>query len=131
MIGPGVCWLAGHQNPDGGWGDTVKSVSNISTTMLGRAAIHLAGATGRHAETLRRADGYMNERFGTNFTQADQLFFDQIQEEAIESEMLKKAAAANSKDDFRYVFEKAFEGLVIDRMADYLRRIDYPVPPYA
>ena len=58
----------------------------------------------------------LNERFGTDFTQADQLFFDQIQEEAIESEMLKKAAAANSKDDFRYVFEKAFEGLVIDRM---------------
>jgi type I restriction enzyme R subunit len=58
----------------------------------------------------------LNERFGTNFTQADQLFFDQIQEEAIESDALKKAAAANSKDDFRYVFEKAFEGLVIDRM---------------
>jgi type I restriction enzyme R subunit len=58
----------------------------------------------------------LNERFGTDFTQADQLFFDQIQEEAIESESLKKAAAANSKDDFRYVFEKAFEGLVIDRM---------------
>ncbi len=58
----------------------------------------------------------LNERFGTNFTLADQLFFDQIQEEAIESETLKKAAAANSKDDFRYVFEKAFEGLVIDRM---------------
>ncbi|HTQ53177.1 MAG TPA: type I restriction endonuclease [Bryobacteraceae bacterium] len=58
----------------------------------------------------------LNERFGTDFTQADQLFFDQIQEEAIESEPLQKAAAANSKDDFRYVFEKAFEGLVIDRM---------------
>jgi type I restriction enzyme, R subunit len=58
----------------------------------------------------------LNERFGTDFTQADQLFFDQIQEEAMESEALKKAAAANSKDDFRYVFEKAFEGLVIDRM---------------
>jgi type I restriction enzyme R subunit len=58
----------------------------------------------------------LNDRFGTNFTQADQLFFDQIQEEAIESELLKKAAHANSKDDFRFVFEKAFEGLVIDRM---------------
>lgn len=58
----------------------------------------------------------LNERFGTDFTQADQLFFDQIQEDAIESEALKKAAVANSKDDFRYVFEKAFEGLVIDRM---------------
>ena len=58
----------------------------------------------------------LNERFGTNFSQADQLFFDQIQEEAIESDTLQKAAATNSKDDFRYVFEKAFEGLVIDRM---------------
>ena len=58
----------------------------------------------------------LNERFGTNFTQADQLFFDQIQEEAVESEPLQKAAAANSKEDFRYVFEKAFEGLLIDRM---------------
>jgi len=61
----------------------------------------------------------LNERFGTDFTQADQLFFDQIQEEAMESETLKKAAATNSKDDFRYVFEKAFEGLVIDRMEGY------------
>ena len=58
----------------------------------------------------------LNERFGTDFTQADQLFFDQIQEEAVENETLKKAAAANSKADFRYVFEKAFEGLIIDRM---------------
>lgn len=58
----------------------------------------------------------LNERFGTNFTQADQLFFDQIQEEAVESEPLQKAAKANTKEDFRYVFEKAFEGLVIDRM---------------
>jgi type I restriction enzyme, R subunit len=58
----------------------------------------------------------LNERFGTNFTQADQLFFDQIQEEAIENDTLQKAAAANSKADFRYVFEKTFEGLVIDRM---------------
>jgi type I restriction enzyme R subunit len=58
----------------------------------------------------------LNQRFGTNFTQADQLFFDQIQEEALENDTLRKAASANSKDDFRYVFEKAFEGLVIDRM---------------
>ncbi len=58
----------------------------------------------------------LNQRFGTDFTLADQLFFDQIQEEAVESEPLKKAANANSVDDFRYVFEKAFDALVIDRM---------------
>lgn len=58
----------------------------------------------------------LNERFGTDFTQADQLFFDQIQQEAAENDALRKAAASNSKEDFRSVFEKAFEGLLIDRM---------------
>ena len=38
LIAGGLRWLAEHQNADGGWGDTVKSVSNISTTMLCRAA---------------------------------------------------------------------------------------------
>ena len=74
--------------------------------------------TGQEDQKIKLSEliDILNERFGTNFTQADQLFFDQIQEEAIESEALQKAAATNSKDDFRYVFEKAFEGLVIDRM---------------
>ncbi len=58
----------------------------------------------------------LNERFGTNFTPADQLFFDQIKEEAIADENLRRAAAVNNVDDFRYVFTKAFEGLVIERM---------------
>ena len=58
----------------------------------------------------------LNERFGTEFTQADQLFFDQIQEEALADEDLRQAAAVNTVEDFRYVFAKAFEGLVIDRM---------------
>ena len=58
----------------------------------------------------------LNERFGTEFTQADQLFFDQIQEEAVADEGLRQAASVNTMDDFRYVFSKAFEGLVIERM---------------
>src|SRR5580698_2104789 len=37
-------WLADHQNEDGGWGDTNKSFSNISTAMLGRAVFRLTGA---------------------------------------------------------------------------------------
>ncbi len=74
--------------------------------------------TGQEDEQIRLSEliDILNERFGTDFTQADQLFFDQIQEEAVESETLKKAADTNSVEDFRYVFEKAFEGLVIDRM---------------
>ena len=74
--------------------------------------------TGQEDQKIKLSEliDILNERFGTNFTQAEQLFFDQIQQEAIESDALQKAAATNSKDDFRYVFEKAFEGLVIDRM---------------
>lgn len=34
LITGGLRWLIDHQNADGGWGDTVKSASNISTTLL-------------------------------------------------------------------------------------------------
>ncbi len=74
--------------------------------------------TGQKDQQVRLSEliDILNERFGTDFTQADQLFFDQIQEEAIENDTLQKAAATNSKEDFRFVFERAFEGLLIDRM---------------
>lgn len=58
----------------------------------------------------------LNERFGTDFNQADQLFFDQIQEEAMADQAIHQAARVNTLDNFRLVFERAFEGLAIDRM---------------
>jgi hypothetical protein len=53
---------------------------------------------------------------GKYFTQAAELFFDQLREEAIADESLRQAATANTLDNFRYVFVKALEGLFIDRM---------------
>jgi squalene-hopene/tetraprenyl-beta-curcumene cyclase len=64
LIAGGLAWLAAHQNADGGWGDTVRSFSNISTTMLCRAAFHLTGTAAGHAETLRRAENWLHERYG-------------------------------------------------------------------
>jgi squalene-hopene/tetraprenyl-beta-curcumene cyclase len=64
LIARGIAWLSAHQNADGGWGDTVKSFSNISTTMLCRAAFHITGTAADHADCLRRADAHMNERYG-------------------------------------------------------------------
>ncbi|TVS13284.1 MAG: type I restriction endonuclease subunit R [Planctomycetaceae bacterium] len=58
----------------------------------------------------------LNERFGTQFTPADQLFFDQIREHAAESPELRQAALANPIDAFKFVFDKALQGLFIDRM---------------
>ena len=64
LVTGGVAWLAGHQNDDGGWGDTDKSYSNIATTMLAVAAFHLAGAAESHADPLHRAEHYIESSGG-------------------------------------------------------------------
>ncbi len=58
----------------------------------------------------------LNQKFGTDFTIADQLFVDQIKAEAIADPELVSTAQANTLDHFRYVFTKALERLFIDRM---------------
>src|SRR5436309_10837899 len=65
LIEGGLAWLATHQNADGGWGDTVKSLSNISTTMLCRSAFHLTGTRERFAEALARSTAWLSPRYGT------------------------------------------------------------------
>jgi squalene-hopene/tetraprenyl-beta-curcumene cyclase len=64
LIAGGIRWLVAHQNSDGGWGDTTKSVSNISTTMLCRAAFHITETAAQHSDCLRRCETYLDERFG-------------------------------------------------------------------
>lgn len=63
LIAGGLTWLAAHQNADGGWGDTIRSFSNISTTMLCRAAFHLTGTAAAHDDTLRRSEDWLHARY--------------------------------------------------------------------
>jgi type I restriction enzyme R subunit len=58
----------------------------------------------------------LNERFGTDFKPADQLFFEQIAEAAVENETLRTAAQVNTMENFKHVFDRMLEGLFIDRM---------------
>ncbi len=58
----------------------------------------------------------LNERFGTEFTPADQLFFDQVRETAIANEQLRQAVMANSLENFAPVFNKQLENLFVERM---------------
>lgn len=58
----------------------------------------------------------VNDRFGTDFTQADQLFFDQIVEAATHSEALRQAAQVNSADKFSLLFSRLLESLFVERM---------------
>src|SRR5215470_8928162 len=58
----------------------------------------------------------VNERFGTDFNQADQLFFDQIVEAAMADDGLRQAAAVNPGDKFELVFKHLIENLFVERM---------------
>jgi squalene-hopene/tetraprenyl-beta-curcumene cyclase len=64
LIDGGLAWLAANQNADGGWGDTTRSLSNISTSMLCRAALHLTGGVERYRESLDRVETWLRERYG-------------------------------------------------------------------
>ncbi len=64
LIRGGLRWLGENQNADGGWGDTVKSKSNISTTALCWAAFGAARADGEFAETVARAEAWLKTAQG-------------------------------------------------------------------
>lgn len=58
----------------------------------------------------------LNDRFGTEFEEADKLFFDQIEAELMEDEKLQKQAKANKMDTFKYAFEDMFMTKLIGRI---------------
>jgi type I restriction enzyme R subunit len=65
---------------------------------------------------LSRLIDVINDRFGTDFKPADQLFFEQLREESVSDTSIQQAAMANSLENFGYVFDKALEDKFIDRM---------------
>ncbi len=61
----GVHWLWQHQNEDGGWGDTIKSHSNVSTTVLCWAVLGLPEWQNEQvAESVNQAERWLTERAG-------------------------------------------------------------------
>jgi type I restriction enzyme R subunit len=66
--------------------------------------------------SLSRLIDIINDRFGGELNEADQLFFDQIAEAASKSETLQKAAEVNSLDKFQLVFRQVLESLFVERM---------------
>lgn len=74
------------------------------------------GILRENSVALSKLINIINARFGTDFNQADQLFFDQIMEEAANSEALQHAARVNSRDKFALLFQQLLETLFIERM---------------
>lgn len=65
---------------------------------------------------LSRLIDLINERFGENLNEADQLFFDQITEAATRVDAIRQAAENNPIGKFQLVFGEILESLFIERM---------------
>ncbi|MCC5909493.1 MAG: type I restriction endonuclease subunit R [Clostridiaceae bacterium] len=58
----------------------------------------------------------LNDKFATEFTETDKLSYDQIKEDIVNNQDLVQKAHNNTKDNFRFSYQKAFLDVVIDRM---------------
>jgi len=63
-IDQGFSWLIANKNPDGGWGDTIRSQSNMSTTLLTWAAFSLLEDNEKYQETIADAKAWLVKRIG-------------------------------------------------------------------
>ena len=67
-------------------------------------------------EALSSIVDRLNERFGTDFTEADQLFFDQIRVTAESNESIAEVALANNLENFSSYFDSILDELFVARM---------------
>ncbi|MBR0995546.1 type I restriction endonuclease subunit R [Bradyrhizobium japonicum] len=88
-----------------GQADPLKGPTDVGTAGLADEGVALSTLVGK-----------LNERFGTSFTEADQLFFDQISATAEGDEKILEAARANNLANFSSYLERMLDELFIDRM---------------
>jgi squalene-hopene/tetraprenyl-beta-curcumene cyclase len=62
IVERGLEWLARRANPDGGWGDTIRSKSNISTTALCWAAFGMCEADAQYPGVVKNAQEWLGAR---------------------------------------------------------------------
>ena len=60
----------------------------------------------------------LNNRFGTGFTEADRLFFEQIKEGACNDDQVIRTANAKPLDKFKVGIRGLIESLMIQRLED-------------
>ena len=75
-----------------------------------------SGAAHEEPVPLSQLIDIVNQRFGTDFNEADQLFFDQIVEAAVADDELRQTAAVNPEGKFDLVFRSLIERLFVERM---------------
>ena len=66
-------------------------------------------------ERLSKLIEVVNDRFGTEFNEADQLFFDAVEEHLVGEGELDQAARANTREDFGIKAKRVLEEAFVDR----------------
>jgi squalene-hopene/tetraprenyl-beta-curcumene cyclase len=64
FVAAGTRWLVGNQNGDGGWGDTIRSRSNISTTAIVWGALSTMSAEEGAADAVEKAASWLRNIAG-------------------------------------------------------------------
>lgn len=64
LIQGGLRWLRESQNADGGWGDTLTSLSNFSTSLLVWCALSYGGEGERNTSTWSTLQDYLTRQAG-------------------------------------------------------------------
>jgi squalene-hopene/tetraprenyl-beta-curcumene cyclase len=109
IITSGLGWLAQHQNDDGGWGDTIRSPSNTSTTMQVRTAFHLTERTSSHGDCVDRANAYLSKTFGKSSSNHAKVILDRFGVDRTFSVPILATSALAGLVDWRDVKSLPFE----------------------
>jgi len=86
----------------------------IEGELLGINDIGTAGEKEKYTELSKIIEA-VNKRFETEFTEADQLFFEQVVQDCINDDTLRQQAQNNSKENFRSGLSDVLYDKVIDR----------------
>jgi type I restriction enzyme R subunit len=77
-----------------------------------------SGGTKDEKAPLSEIIQILNSKFGTNFTEEDRFFFEQIREKATSNEQVVKLRRANPFDKFQLGLRQLIEDMMVQRMAD-------------
>lgn len=124
----GSKWLSEQQNEDGGWGDTDLSYSNIATTMLSLAALHLGSQATRPVDSHHRARLDRGEQYVDRLGRLEELKRRYGKDKTFAVPILTNAALAGQAD-WRNIAPLPFELACVPQ--SWYRFMQLPVVSYA
>ena len=110
LVSSGAIALEGDEDGDTGYGDG-------DALLAGPSAVG-TGSPEEPEAPLSEIIARLNDRFGTDFTESDRLFLQQIHHDAVSRDDIRSTALANDFDKFSLGIRPQLKELMIRRMTD-------------